>query len=101
MVSAKLSMVWMGAVTAGVSARSVLSAMAQRKRMANQGMTSLRCPEVEVLLLERANQLKQRSTGTSMMTRIILTITATSATSLPMALEAPTTCATSWTVEPV
>ena len=46
------------------------------------------------------NHVMTSSTGTSIITRIIFTIMAMDETDSPMALPAPTTCATSWMVLP-
>src|SRR5574344_2090718 len=84
-----------------------LNPITTRKRMANHGMLIL---GLLVSVFSRQSLLATSlatvhaitsNTGTSIITLIIFTMMALLLTSAPMALAAPTTWATSWTVEPV
>ncbi|MOA34735.1 hypothetical protein D3C78_1561320 [compost metagenome] len=72
---------------------------------ANQGMVmadfSAFSPLLSVLRLRLINPESTTRKGASIITRIILEITAAFSASGPMACPAATTCATSWMVEPV
>ena len=81
-----------------------LKPMTARKPIANQGMeTFFILPFCSPALIAGWDTMKlvMSRTGTSIITRIIFTIMATSEISLPIALPAPTVCATSCKVAPV
>ena len=77
--------------------------MTARKPNANHGTAIVRfVPAASAAVPRRAaKKLITSSTGASIITRIILVMVAASAISGPMALPAPTTWATSCSVEPV
>ena len=106
MVRRKVSNVFMPLTTGAGKRSRELKPITTRKRIANHGMAIrlrlLVCASGSSSKgLRAAYQPTTSRTGTSIITRIILTMMAMSEISLPMALPAPTTCATSCTVEPV
>lgn len=105
MVSAKLSALFIPSTTASGSRFNELKPITIKKPKANQGMVILDFSAVSIPCLRfflPTSMLRIRRKGASSITLIIFTITELSAiTGLLRALPAPTTCATSCTVDPM
>ena len=99
-VSRKVSNELIPATAASGSRSSELNPMTARNPNANHGIVTFARP-APPFVRRASSRLMTSSTGASIITRIILTMTAPSAISAPMALPAPTTWATSCSVAPV